>query len=110
MSHPCSGHACDHCYLCDVVGICCASVSVEVRARLMADAQRPGYQLGLAIAAEAGGTISLRTLVRAEAQQRSLGEPLRRSRGLALPPGTTEPLPINSAKEVQHVPVPRPGR
>lgn len=25
MSHPCDGHACDHCYLCDVVGVCCAS-------------------------------------------------------------------------------------
>lgn len=26
MSHPCDGHPCDHCYLCDVVGICCATV------------------------------------------------------------------------------------
>jgi hypothetical protein len=26
MSHPCDGHACDHCYLCDVVGVCCATV------------------------------------------------------------------------------------
>lgn len=23
--HPCAGHACDHCYVCDVVGVCCAS-------------------------------------------------------------------------------------
>ena len=27
MSHPCDGHPCDHCYLCDVVGICCMTVS-----------------------------------------------------------------------------------
>lgn len=26
MSHPCSGHACDHCTTCDVLGICCASI------------------------------------------------------------------------------------
>lgn len=24
--HPCAGHPCDHCYLCDVVGICCLTV------------------------------------------------------------------------------------
>jgi hypothetical protein len=26
MTHPCDGHDCDHCYLCDVVGVCCATV------------------------------------------------------------------------------------
>lgn len=26
MTHPCDGHACDHCYLCDVDGVCCATV------------------------------------------------------------------------------------
>ena len=23
--HPCAGHACDHCYTCDVLGICCST-------------------------------------------------------------------------------------
>ncbi len=110
MSHPCSGHACDHCYLCDVVGVCCASVPVEVAARLIADTQRPDYQLGPAIAAEAESTVSLRALIRGEAQQRSSPDLPCRSRGLALPPGTTEPLPINPRREVQHVPVPRSDR
>ena len=27
MTHPCDGHSCDHCYLCDVVGVCCSTVS-----------------------------------------------------------------------------------
>lgn len=24
MSHPCQGHDCDHCYLCDVMRVCCS--------------------------------------------------------------------------------------
>lgn len=27
MTHPCDGHLCDHCYACDVVGVCCATLS-----------------------------------------------------------------------------------
>lgn len=26
MTHPCAGHPCDHCFLCDVVGVCCQTV------------------------------------------------------------------------------------
>jgi hypothetical protein len=36
--HPCAGHACDHCHLCDVEGICCASVSTSDVPGLVADA------------------------------------------------------------------------
>lgn len=25
MPHPCADHACDHCYTCDVLGICCST-------------------------------------------------------------------------------------
>lgn len=24
--HPCDGHGCDHCYICDTLGICCGTV------------------------------------------------------------------------------------
>jgi hypothetical protein len=43
-THPCHGHldSCDHCYLCDVVGVCCASVPPPVRADLHTVLDRPG--------------------------------------------------------------------
>lgn len=25
MTHPCADHACDHCHMCDVLGICCST-------------------------------------------------------------------------------------
>jgi len=31
MTHPCADHPCDHCYLCDVVGICCQTVPTAAR-------------------------------------------------------------------------------
>ena len=33
--HPCADHPCDHCYLCDIVGICCQTVPHA--ARIQAD-------------------------------------------------------------------------
>lgn len=33
-AHPCAGHSCDHCYICDHLGICCGSVSAADRAAL----------------------------------------------------------------------------
>ena len=27
MANPCSGHACDHCFICDHVGVCCGSLT-----------------------------------------------------------------------------------
>src|ERR1700691_4954968 len=32
--HPCDGHPCDHCYICDVVGVCCTTVTPSQRVRL----------------------------------------------------------------------------
>lgn len=43
-THPCSDHLhdCDHCYLCDAQGICCASVPPAVRTDLHALLDSPG--------------------------------------------------------------------
>jgi hypothetical protein len=30
--HPCSDHPCDHCYTCDVLGICCSTISSGLHA------------------------------------------------------------------------------
>ena len=34
VTHPCDGHSCDHCYICDVVGICCMALSAQQRKEL----------------------------------------------------------------------------
>lgn len=34
---PCADHACDHCYLCDEVGICCSTVNAADVAVLSSD-------------------------------------------------------------------------
>jgi hypothetical protein len=83
MTHACTGHmaSCDHCYLCDVVGVCCMTVETGQRAALEA-AHRAGTSFwpGASIARdslaavgtliEASETVSLPELIREEAEQR----------------------------------------
>jgi hypothetical protein len=40
-SHPCAGHMdqCDHCYTCDVLGVCCQAIGAAQHRS--SDAQRP---------------------------------------------------------------------
>lgn len=93
MTHPClPDHACDHCYVCDVVGICCGTISPQVRAQLEAAAQQGAQsdELRAAILAEAGTVPSVGELVRAEAATK-LAAPL-------MPPPTA-PLVLPSAVE-----------
>lgn len=66
-SHPCADHPCDHCYLCDVVGICCGSVSSAQREQLEAGDPTQRERLYLAIAQGTGMAPSLPELVRQEA-------------------------------------------
>jgi len=67
--HPCAGHPCDHCFTCDVLGVCCASLSSGQRARLEADDQAQPDRLRAAIAQDAGTVPNLPELVRQDAAQ-----------------------------------------
>jgi hypothetical protein len=83
MTHACAAHmeSCDHCYLCDVVGVCCMTVTSGQRAALEAShraetSYRPGASIARdSLAAvgtliEAAETVSLPELIREEAAQR----------------------------------------
>lgn len=107
MTHPCAGHPCDHCFTCDVLGVCCASISAEQRARLEADQRAPdSAQLRAAIAQEARTVPSLPELVRREAWQ---ALPTSARLGLLMAP-VSDPLSSNPRKEALHVISARPNR
>jgi hypothetical protein len=65
MTHPCADHPCDHCYLCDVVGICCQTVRAAAPVASDADDKT----LRRAILAERDSTVSLAELILAEAPE-----------------------------------------
>lgn len=67
-THPCDGHPCDHCYLCDVVGICCATVPNH--AAVDGCCPDTAAQLRDALQDEATTTVSLTQLIRVEATLR----------------------------------------
>ena len=103
-AHPCTGHACDHCYCCDVLGICCATIPAEQRARLEAGHHTQAEALHAAIVQEAGSVPSLGELVRLDARRSSLGELLPAAARLGvLAAPAADPLPIDSRKEAVHV-------
>jgi hypothetical protein len=106
--HPCADHPCDHCYVCDVLGVCCASISPEQRAQLEAAAQAcDAERFRQAIMAEAGQLVTLANLISAEAS-RHVPALLPGSSRLALPPGvSSDAIPANSLKEAIYVPVAR---
>lgn len=68
MTHPCADHAasCDHCFVCDGLGICCASLLPAQRALLLASAPAHWDRLRAAIAQDAQTAVSLSELVRSE--------------------------------------------
>jgi hypothetical protein len=93
--HPCADHPCDHCYLCDVVGICCQSAQA---AQHVSDS-RPAAQpdpLHDAIVQDAKAVTGLSELVRIEARPPNLA-------GLLLPGLTAQPFPHDPRKETVHV-------
>jgi hypothetical protein len=102
--HVCSGHACDHCYWCDVLGICCATIPAEQRARLEAGHHAQPDALHAAIVQEAGTVASLGELVRLDAERSSSGAllPAATRLGLLAAPAA-DPLPFDSRKEPVHV-------
>jgi hypothetical protein len=36
MTHPCDGHSCDHCFVCDHIGVCCSSLTQAEKDALFA--------------------------------------------------------------------------
>lgn len=103
MTHPCDGHQCDHCYLCDVVGICCQTISPEPRAQLEADDGAQRGWLRAAIVLEAGTVPSLRELVRRDAERQRPAPLLPTPSPLVLPRSAAEHIPNDSRKEAIHV-------
>lgn len=105
-AHPCADHLalCDHCYTCEVLRVCCCSLSASQRAQLEAEPHQPFAGLAAAIVQEAGARRSLRELVRAEAEQPSPA-------ALPAPPGrpalpaapVAAAIPQQSHKEAVHV-------
>jgi len=97
--HPCANHiaSCDHCYCCDVLGICCAGLTAGQRARLEASAQAPD-RLRAALTEDAQHVVSLPELVRQEAQALPAAARLRL---LAAPPAASL-FPDSSRKEALH--------
>jgi hypothetical protein len=97
-THPCvPDHPCDHCYLCDVVGVCCATVSSGQRAQLEADLVLRDERLREAIMRETARP-RLSELVRQEAQLLHAATRL----SLCAPPAA-DPLSLDSRKEPIHV-------
>lgn len=86
MSHPCDGHPCDHCYLCDVVGICCMTVAGT--APVAPAITDPDEALRQAIRIERRTVPSLADLVRLEGEPSSSPPPAL----LPAPPPISEPV------------------
>jgi hypothetical protein len=95
--HPCADHL-DHCYSCDFLGICCASLLPAQRELLAASAPARWDRLRAAIAQDAETVPSLPELVRQEA--RLLPASVRL--GLCAAP-TADPVSHDSRKEPIHV-------
>lgn len=104
--HPCIDHPCDHCYLCDVVGVCCTTVTPSQRARLEAEHRaEPIDRLHAVILQDAGTVPSLPELVRLEARQYPAGLVAASRLGL-LKASLIDPV-LNSRKEPAHVAISR---
>jgi hypothetical protein len=103
--HPCAAHiaSCDHCFCCEVLKVCCASISTEQRAQLEADDRTQRDRLRAAIAKEAGTVPSLGELVRVDAERQRPARLLPKPSPLGLPRATAERIPHDSRKEARHV-------
>lgn len=105
VSHPCAGHGCDHCYLCDVVGICCAT---GARATSASTDCLHSQALREALVQEAPTFSGLGELIRLEIAAQQL--PARRALGLpagASPVGDVLSINTNLDQEAEHVLAPR---
>jgi hypothetical protein len=114
MSHPCDGHPCDHCYTCDVLGVCCMTVGSGASSR-SDPAQNLDQRLRAALLAERAAHKSLRQLMQVDAAATHQGhvegrsgsqtlDPATRVGPAALPPG---PDRNNVYRRESHVHAPR---
>jgi hypothetical protein len=87
IAHPCAGHACDHCYTCDELGVCCGSVSAEQLVWLEAE-----HQLALTMA-ETQTATALSDLVQREAETCARELPLFVPPALPVAPALSTPNP-----------------
>lgn len=94
--HPCSGHPCDHCYLCDVLGICCLTVPTTQPPGVAAASPKVPDVLHDAVVQDATAAPSLSQLVRAEGVRPRLA-------GLLLPGPSAAPIHDHSGKETVRV-------
>jgi hypothetical protein len=98
--HPCDGHACDHCYCCDVLRVCCGSVSAAERVRLEAEHRwLTADRLLIAVRQEAQTTVSLTQLVRQEVKDR---RPEQLPMVRALPPAPVLPIAQEPEPRKEH--------
>jgi len=105
MTHPCDGHACDHCYLCDVVGICCATVPSVAAASVSCPHDQPLHD---AVVQEARTHVGLGQLIRlgSSAQLLPAPSPLELAAD-ASPVGGLISITTNTELEDEHVLAPR---
>lgn len=109
MTHPCDGHACDNCAICQA-GYCCGRLTAEQRAQIEAGATSPtDKRLREAIEQEHGSQPSIAELVRRDAAERhSVAVPADPI--LALPAPAPTPEPTETRKEPVYVVPPRATR
>ena len=107
MTHPCADHMadCDHCYTCDVLGVCCATVAPG-RAR-QSEAQARSERLHEAIIVDAGTVPGLADLIRLEIERERSPKSLPMPSLLSLPKADAERTPTDSRKEATYVHAPR---
>jgi len=108
MTHPCDGHPCDHCYTCDVLGVCCATVSPGQPRQ--SETQARSERLHKAIILEAGTVPGLADLVRLDAERQRSPKSLPMSSLLGLPNANAEHIPTDSRKEAIRVLASRPTK
>jgi hypothetical protein len=90
MTHPCDGHVCDNCAICQA-GYCCGSITTEQRAQLETSAPND-ERLREAVEQERGGQPSIAELVlRDAAQQTPAALPTGPVLSLPAPKGVAEP-------------------
>lgn len=101
-SHPCAGHSCDHCFSCEVLGICCLTapaVNPGVVDTISATSATRGNLADLRTALsedrEQHAHVSLQTVADAQTVAAHPDRPDDLEPGtmpLALPPGRGDPL------------------
>ncbi len=78
MSHPCDGHGCDRCVVCEVFGLCCGSAQGQIlKAALAVPTDSLDHvRNALSSDADAGQMSSIQSSILLDAVQRTLATPV----------------------------------